>query len=78
MAKQWADKTDEELAQEADLGLSGQGAVVEMTRRLRDSNLVAAKATTGLAVVIYNAKKVLIGVIVMVIGTVLLRLFGLV
>ena len=78
MAEDWADKTDQELAEEANRGLSGQGAVVEMTRRLRDSNLAAEKATTRLTAVIDSAKKVLIGVIIMVIGTLLLRLFGLV
>ena len=78
MAEQWANKTDEELAQEANRGLSGQGAVVEMTRRLRDSNLAAKEATTRLTAVIDSAKKVLIGVIIMVIGTLLLRLFDLV
>lgn len=78
MAEDWTNKSDEDLAEEANHGLRGQGAIVEMTRRLRDSNLAAEKATTRLTAVIVGAKKVLIGVIIMVVGTLLLRFFGLV
>lgn len=38
MAKDWKSKSDEELANEANSGMAGQGAVVEMSRRMRDSN----------------------------------------
>lgn len=78
MSEDWANKSDEELATEANRGLSGQGAIVEMTRRLRDSNLATEKATTRLTAVVDGAKKVLIGVIITVIGAVVLRLLGLV
>ena len=37
MPKPWVDWTDEELANEAQTGIRGQGAVVEATRRLRVS-----------------------------------------
>lgn len=33
----WASLTDEQLAADADRGLSGQGSVVEAMRRLRES-----------------------------------------
>ena len=76
MVEDWTNKSDDDLAEEANLGLRGQGAIVEMIRRLRDSILAAEKATTRLTAVVASAKKVLIGVIIMVVGTLLLRLFG--
>lgn len=39
MEKPWKDWVDEELANEAQKGLTGQGAQVEMMRRLRDAML---------------------------------------
>jgi hypothetical protein len=36
--KPWNEWADAELADEAQQGLRGQGAVVEMMRRLKDSN----------------------------------------
>jgi predicted transcriptional regulator len=36
--KSWKDWTDAELTDEAQQGLRGQGAAVEMARRLKDSN----------------------------------------
>jgi len=35
--KPWKDWTDDELAKEAQTGVRGQGAIVEATRRLRES-----------------------------------------
>ena len=74
----WENKTDNELADEANAGLRGQGALVEMSRRLRESNLAAKNATTRLTAVVASTKKIVIGVIIMVIGTVVLRLFRLI
>jgi hypothetical protein len=49
MADQWQRKEDDELIREAQIGLSGQGAVVEMMRRLRDSLLRQQQATDRLS-----------------------------
>lgn len=46
MQKPWEDWTDEELANEAQLGLRGQGANVEAIRRLREAVRREQHATT--------------------------------
>ncbi len=48
MVNEWQKKTDDELVDEAQTGLRGQGAAVEMTRRLRDSLVKQLKATNRL------------------------------
>jgi hypothetical protein len=37
MSMNWPDQTDQQLADEAQTGLRGQGAIVESNRRLRNS-----------------------------------------
>jgi len=46
MTRKWTDWTEEELADEAQIGRRGQGAVVEAMRRLRIS-LIAQQRTTN-------------------------------
>ena len=45
MSNKQRDKADDELVQEADHGLRGQGALVEMMRRLKDALLEQGKST---------------------------------
>ena len=49
MKRPWAEWTDEELANEAQEGLRGQGAVVEITRRLTVAVQKLDHATTILS-----------------------------
>ena len=44
----WQDKTDDQLAEEAQTGLRGQGATVEMMRRLREALVEHLRATNRL------------------------------
>ena len=46
MEQQWQNWDEEALANEAQLGLRGQGAVVEMMRRLKDTTAKLERATT--------------------------------
>jgi hypothetical protein len=46
--EQWQDRTDDQLAEEAQTGLRGQGATVEMMRRLRDALVEHLRATNRL------------------------------
>ncbi len=48
MNKSWQDWPDHELVDEAQRGLRGQGAVVEMMRRLRDALVAQQWATNRL------------------------------
>ena len=52
MTNDWHKWTDEELAREAQEGLRGQGAVVEMMRRLRDAIVKQQRSTNWLTWVI--------------------------
>jgi hypothetical protein len=47
----WANRPDTDLADEAQAGLHGQGALVEMMRRLKDSNTRLTWVIVGLMVV---------------------------
>jgi hypothetical protein len=49
--KPWKEWSDTELADEAQQGVRGQGAVIEMMRRLRDSNKGLTYANVALALV---------------------------
>lgn len=49
MKKPWSEWTDEELADEAQTGQRGQGAVVEASRRLRAAIQRLDRLTTTLA-----------------------------
>jgi hypothetical protein len=49
--KPWKEWTDTELADEAQQGVRGQGAVIEMMRRLRDSNKGLTCANVALTLV---------------------------
>ena len=65
----WEQKTDEQLAQEADDGLKGQGAVVTTMCRLRDALVKQQKSTNCLTWVILGCTVVLViltGVLVFV------------
>ena len=46
--EQWQDRTDDNLVEEAQTGLRGQGAVVEMMRRLKNSLVGQQKSTNRL------------------------------
>jgi len=46
--EQWQDRTDDNLVEEAQTGLRGQGAVVEMMRRLKNSLVEQQKSTNRL------------------------------
>lgn len=48
---EWRDKKDSELVDEAQRGLGGQGAVVEMMRRLKDTNNFLSYVGIALTVV---------------------------
>jgi hypothetical protein len=48
---EWKNLKDSELADEAQLGLRGQGAVVEMMRRLKDSTNFLSYVGIALTVV---------------------------
>lgn len=50
MAKPWKDRTDEELADEAQVGFRGQGAIVEIARRLREELVRQQRATNWLTI----------------------------
>jgi len=45
----WENRTDEQLAQEADAGLRGQGPVVIIMGRLRDALVNQQKSTNHLS-----------------------------
>ena len=60
MANDWHTRTDEELAKEAQTGLSGQGAIVEMMRRLRDAIVEQQRSTNRLTWVIIALTVVLV------------------
>jgi hypothetical protein len=51
MPKPWEDWKDKELVEEAQQGLRGQGALVEMMRRLKGSTTYLSWVMVGLAVV---------------------------
>jgi hypothetical protein len=53
MGKEWKDWTDEELANEAQAGVRGQGALVEAMRRLRDGSIEQQNTANRLATKIY-------------------------
>ena len=61
MPKEWKDRTDDELTNEAQTGLRGQGATVEMMRRLRDALTIQQRATNRLTVWLIVLTVVLIG-----------------
>lgn len=48
---EWKEMKDSALADEAQLGLRGQGAIVEMMRRLKRSNEVLSCVGIALAIV---------------------------
>jgi hypothetical protein len=47
----WKEWSDEDLPKEAQEGVRGQGAVVEMMRRLKDSTLWLSRVNLALALV---------------------------
>jgi len=49
MTKPWKDWSDDDLADEAQRGLQGQGAIVEAMRRHRSALLEEANSNTRLA-----------------------------
>ena len=51
LTEPWKSRTDDELADNAQSGLQGQGAVVEAMRRLRESNEKLTRLLIGLTVV---------------------------
>jgi len=56
----WENRTDEQLAQEADAGLRGQGAVVETMHRLRETLVEQQKSTNCLTWVILGCTVALV------------------
>ncbi|TSC73043.1 MAG: hypothetical protein G01um101438_66 [Parcubacteria group bacterium Gr01-1014_38] len=52
---EWAKKGDEELLETADIGLRGQGALVEMLRRLKNSTARLSVVNAILSVVMFLA-----------------------
>jgi len=56
----WENRTDEQLAQEADTGLRGQGPVVIIMGRLRDALVKQQKSTNCLTWVILGCTVMLV------------------
>ena len=61
LTEPWKSRTDDELADNAQSGLQGQGAMVEAMRRLRESNEKLTRLLIGLTVVLVVLTVVLAG-----------------
>ena len=70
----WDKKPDGKLVEEAEIGLHGQGAVVEMMRQLKDSLVEQQKSTNRLTLVIIGLTVALVFLAIVQVGPALLQL----
>ncbi len=68
MSKDWQQMSDDDLVNEADTGLRGQGAPVEMMRRLRNALVDQLESTTRLTKRITWLTYVLVVLTVVIVG----------